>query len=279
MGDIAVITDSCADLGPEIAALHNITVVPMTLTIAGESMPDGTLDQREFFARMNAAPQLPTTSQPAVGSFIEVYEHALQSASHVVSVHISSKLSGTIASAMQAAERFAGRVHVIDTMNLSWGQGLQVLEAAKAVAAGLDVKGVIDRVERARDRVQMIVGLDGLDNIVKGGRIPKVAGAIGGALKVKMLITPKDGMLVPVRPVRGTRAHLEAGVKWVEEHMGDARSAVFSVMHALGEDSAHWLERAIRERYDVAELYFVEVGSVIATHTGTGWGVAFIPQD
>ena len=108
-----VVTDSTADIAPAMAAERGITVVPLTVTIGDESFVDGALSQQEFFDRMNAAERLPTTSQPAAGAFAEVYERALETVDQVVSVHISSKLSGTIESAFTAAEQFAGRVHVV----------------------------------------------------------------------------------------------------------------------------------------------------------------------
>jgi DegV family protein with EDD domain len=196
-----------------------------------------------------------------------------------VSVHISSKLSGTISSAQTAAREFAGRVHVVDTLNLSWGQGFQVLEAARAAASGLGAEAIVERVHSARERVQMIVALDSLDNLVKGGRIGKLAGAIGGMLNVKITITPRDGELVVVRPLRGARSALDFTVKWVEEKMAGAPGGVFCVMHAMSEDRAQWLRDAIEQRFHPTELYVVAVGPVIATHTGTGWGVAFLPDE
>jgi len=280
MKQLAIVTDSCSDLTPEVAAQHGITIVPLSVTIDGQVFGDRELSQAEFFERMNAAPTLPTTSQPSVGAFVEAYKAALEHAHEVVSVHISSKLSGTISSAMQAAEEFAGRVHIVDTLNLSWGQGLQVIEAAKAVAEGLDAHAVVERVERARDKVQLLVGLDGFENLVKGGRMSRAAGAVGGMLNVKISITcGPDGTLGMVRPNRGTKAALDHAMKWIEEKMGGARRGTFAVMHALAPERAEWLENAIREHYDVTDLYAVEVGVVIATHTGTGWGVAFLPED
>ena len=279
MADVAIVADSCADLTPEVSKAFGITVVPLTLTIGDESMPDGTLTQAEFFERMNASAQLPTTSQPSVGAFVEAYRLALESASQVVSIHISSKLSGTISSARSAAEEFGGRVHVVDTANLSWGEGLQVIEAAKAAAAGLSPEAIIERVHRARERVKLFVVLDSLDNLVKGGRISKFAGSVGGMLNVKMSITCRDGEIVPVRPMRGTKAALDYTIRWVEEHMGDARRGVFSIMHAMSEERVLVIKEAILERFEAIELYMVETGTVISTHTGTGWGVAFLPEE
>jgi DegV family protein with EDD domain len=273
------VTDSTADLPQALCDEYSITVVPLTLTIGSESMPDGTLDLPDFFERMRAEPELPTTSQPAVGAFVEAYERALETASHVVSVHISEKLSGTYSSAKRAAEEFAGRVHVVDSMNLSWGLGLQVIEAARAASSGMDAPEIANMVEDVRDRVHLLVGLDTMENIVKGGRLPRVAGTVGGMLDVKITIQVRDGEIVLARAVRGQKAALRYAMKWIDERMGSATSGAFCVMHALSEDRAEWLREAIEERYDVTEMHYVETGTVIATHTGTGWGVAFIAQD
>jgi DegV family protein with EDD domain len=277
--DIAIITDSTSDLTAALCEEHGITVVPLSVTIGDETLEDGTLTTEEFFERMNALPELPTTSQPPVGAFVDAYERALETASSVVSIHLSEKLSGTYSSAKTAAEHFAGRVRVIDSQTLSWGLGLQVLEAAKAVSRGMDIESVVDGVKGLRDRVQVIVGLDTMDNIVKGGRLSKTAGKVGGMLNVKITVEVKDGEIVLSRVTRGSKAALAYGLKWIDSHMGDSKRGIFCVMHALSPERAEWLRDALQERYDVEEMHFVETGTVIATHTGTGWGVALLPLD
>lgn len=275
---VAIVTDSTSDLPSGIRDRYRITAVPLNVTIDGETWLDGVMSQQEFFDRMRAAKSLPTTSQPSVGSFVDTYTEALKTASHVVSMHISSELSGTLASAHAAAERFAGKVSVFDSRNLSWGLGFQVIEAARAALAGLSATEVLARAEQARDRVEMIVGLDNLDNLVKGGRVGRVAGFVGSILNLKVTFTVEDGAFEPVARTRGTKAALEHTVNWVAERMGDARKGAFCVMHALAEDRAVWLAKALSERFEVTEMHTVATGSVIATHTGTGWGVAFLPE-
>jgi len=276
----AVITDSTADIAPEIAEEHGITVVPLTVTIDGETMLDDVLTQEEFFARMAKAPQLPTTSQPPVGAFVEAYERALDSFDEVVSVHISSKLSGTYDSARQAAQDFAGRVHVYDSRNLSWGLGFQALDAAASSAAGLTPAVTLERLDRIRDRVRLIVGLDSLDNLAKGGRIGRVSAFMGAMLDLKVTLTvDKDGAFQPVARSRGEKAGLRHTLDWVAEQMGEHTRGRFAVGHAMELDRAKWLAEQIRERFEAVELYVYEAGSVICAHTGTGWGVAVLPED
>ncbi len=276
---VAIITDSTSDLPDEICTQYEITSVPLNVTIDGETWLDGVMSQQEFFDRMRAAESLPTTSQPSVGAFVDVYADALTRAAHVVSVHISSELSGTLTSAHAAAERFAGKVTVIDSRNLSWGLGFQVIEAAKAALEGASLDAIVQRTERARDRVEMLVGLDNLDNLVKGGRVGRVAGFVGSMLNLKVTLTVEDGAFEPIARTRGAKAALEHTVDWVAERMGTASKAAFCVMYALGEDRAASLAEALQARFDVTEIHVVPTGSVIATHTGTGWGVAFLPEE
>ena len=275
----AVITDSTADIAPQIAADRGITVVPLSVTFGTETVIDGTLTQEQFFKRMRREPQLPTTSQPSVGQFAEAYERALEKFPSVVSVHISDKLSGTIESARGAAQHFAGHVHVFDSLNLSWGLAWQVMEAVAAADQALSPAEALKRVERVRERVKMIVGLDSLDNLAKGGRIGRVSAFMGSMLNLKVTLTvDSDGAFQPVARTRGEKAALEHTLDWVGKQMGSARRGKFAVGHALSESRAHDLAEAIKSRWEATELVVYEAGSVICAHTGTGWGIAVLPE-
>jgi DegV family protein with EDD domain len=275
----AVVTDSTADIAARIAEERGIEVVPLAVTINGETLVDGVLTQVEFFERMRKAPELPTTSQPSVGAFVEAYGRALETASSVISVNISEKLSGTIESAHAAAEEFAGKVHVFDSRNLSWGLAWQVVDAAAAASEGLGVSEALARLGRAREQVKLIVGVDSLENLRKGGRIGRVSSMLGSLLNLKVTFTvDKDGAFEPLGRSRGEKAGLEYTLDWVAKQMGAARTGKFAIGHALSEERAHRLADSIRQRWEVSELVVYEAGSVISTHTGTGWGVAVWPQ-
>lgn len=275
-----VITDSTADIAPELAAERGIEVVPLSVTIAGETLLDRTLTQAEFFERMAEAPELPTTSQPSVGAFVEAYERALATAEEVVSVHISEKLSGTYDSAIQAAREFAGHVHVFDSRNLSWGLALQVFEAAAAAKQGLSVPATLERLERARDRTRLIVALDSLENLAKGGRIGKVSAFLGSMLDLKVTLTvDPTGAFAPVARSRGEKAALRHTLDWVTAQMGSRTRARFAVGYATQRERAEVLAEQLRERFDVIELHIYDAGSVICAHTGSGWGIALLPEE
>lgn len=276
---VAIVTDSTADIPASLALEHGITVVPLNVMFGSEVFHDGELTQAEFFDRMNAAAALPTTSQPSVGVFAEFYAKALETAREVVAIHISEKLSGTIESARQAAEQFAGKVHVFDSRNLSWGLAWQVLEAARAAMTGASTDEVLRVAASARERVRMIVGVDKLDNLAKGGRIGAVSAFLGGLLNLKVTFTvDSEGTFEPVARTRGTAAVLQHTVDWTRAQMGDRPRGSVCVMHALSEDKAIWLRERLEAAFEVVEMHVVEVGVVIATHTGTAWGVAVLPQ-
>lgn len=275
----AVVTDSTADISPSIAADESVTVVPLSVSFRDETFVDGVLSQSEFFERMAASPELPHTSQPPVGAFVEAFERALETADQVISVNISNRLSGTIESARQAAEQFAGKVHVFDSLNLSWGLAWQVLDAAASARRGLDVDAALASLESVRDRVRLIVGLDSLDNLARGGRIGRVSAFLGSMLDLKVTLTVgADGAFVPVARSRGEQRALRHTLDWLALQVGDSSRASFAIGYASDKGRAERLANAIRERFDVARIVVYEAGSVICTHTGSGWGVAVLPE-
>lgn len=275
--DVCIVTDSTSDIPRELADELGITIVPLSVTIEGETFLDGTISLEEYFRRMNAAKELPKTSQPSVGVFLEAFKDRLEHCSEVVCITISHRLSGTFESATEAARDIGGRVHVLDTHNLSWGEGYQVIEAARAAAQGASVEQIKERFNALRSRVHMIVGLDSVENLAKGGRIGKVAAIVGGLLKMRVTLTvAEDGSFEPVGRARGTIAGMQSSVDWVATKIAANLPADFAVQHALSPDKAEWLEAAIRARFNVRELRVIEAGAVISTHTGTGWGITAV---
>lgn len=276
----AVVTDSTADIAPALAEERSIEVVPLLVTFGDESFSDGVLSQVEFFERMAVSQKLPTTSQPSVGAFVAAYERALETAPEVISLHISSALSGTVTSARQAAEEFSGRVHVFDSLNLSWGLALQVLDAAAAAAEGLSTTAALERLTRTRDRAKMIVGVDSLDNLARGGRIGKVSAFLGSLLDLKVTLTlDENGAFTPVKRTRGEKAAIAHTLEWVDQQMAGRRKGMFAVGHAMTGERALRLRDELLARYDVTEMHVYEAGSVVAAHTGTVWGVALLPAE
>jgi len=278
---VAIVTDSTADIPAEVVQAEGVTVVPLVTTFPdGETFRDGELTQAEYFERMGRARALPTTSQPAVGDFVKVYERVLATFPHVVSLHISNRLSGTIESARQAAEAFGERVHIFDTLNLSTAMGWQVIEAARVAAKGAGPVEVLEAAERIRGRVRHIIGLDKLDYLARGGRIGAVSAFLGGLLDLKVLLTvDEDGAFKPVTRARGHKAAMRETLEFVRRAMGGETKGRFMVADSMSPDTAAYLRDAIAHTYEATELSIVETGVVIATHTGTGWAIGFVPSE
>lgn len=280
MRPVAIVTDSCCNLPAEMVERFDITVVPLSFMIDGRTYQDGEISSSEFYRLMKASPDLPKTSQPAVGAFIDAYHKALETASEVVAVNVSSKLSGTIESARAAAQQVGDRIHVIDSLNLSMGEGLQVLVGAREAAKGSPLDAVVHAVESARERVDMIVGLDGLENLVRGGRIGRVSALLGGLLNLKVTLTVgDDGAFLPVARTRGTQGALQHTLDWVAARMDGRKRAEFAVAHFEQPSAAEWIRERLEGLYEVTDMHLVETGPVIATHCGTGWGVTVLPSD
>jgi len=278
---VAIVTDSTSDLPAHILATEGITVVRLVTTFPdGASFHDGELSQAEFFERMGRARELPKTSLPAVGEFAAAYERLLETFSSVVSIHVSNRLSGTIDSARHAAAAFGERVRVFDSLNLSTALGWQVIEAARNARRGASAGEIMVSAEAFRSRVKHVVGLDKLDNLARGGRIGALSALLGGLLDLKVLLTvDAEGAFQPLTRVRGHKAAMRETLEFVRREMDGATTGRFFVAHAMSPDTAEYLRGAIAAAYNAVELSVVEVGVVIATHTGTGWGIAFVPGE
>lgn len=276
MRDIAVVTDSTVDLPSEVLEELGIEVVPLDVIVGEKTYEDGTFSQEAYFEMMAASEKLPTTSLPPATRFIETYERVLSSARSVVEVSVSSKLSGTIEVARQAAQKFGDRVRVIDSLNVSGGLGLVAIAAARAARrAGATVESVVEAAKDARARTRVLLSLDGLENLAKGGRIGRVTKIAGSMLNIRPVIEVVDGALVPAGRVRGQAAQIRKLVDLVAQRRGERGGGTFVVLHAMAAGRARQLKEALIERFAPDEVMVQEAGTVVSTHTGSGVGVAF----
>ena len=279
MRDVAVITDSTCDMPRDLMSENGVDVLGLKVSLQRETFLDGEISQEEFFRRMKAADDLPTTSQPSVGEFVELYGRTLESAHEIVSVHLPPTVSGTMESARQAAERFDGRVHVVDAHIWSGPLGLIALRAGELSARGASAGEIVADIESVRDRARIVIALDSLDNLAKGGRIGNATAFLGGLLDLRVVITIRDSMVQPVRRVRGARKAIQGGLDWFAEQIGETASGRFCVMHAMAQDRAEQIRDLVLERWGEVEVIMTRIGVVMSTHTGSGWGLAYLPLD
>ncbi len=276
---VAIVTDSTADLPPELAALRAITVVPLTLNFDGRSLLDG-VDIRpdEFYRRLGSVTTHPTTSQPSPGRFAEVYASLLSDHDAVVSIHISQKLSGTYESARQAAGMTdPKRVRVIDSELVSMSLGLITLAASSLASGGSDAEAIEAKVLEMRPHVQTYFSVATLEFLRRGGRIGRANALLGSVLQVKPVLCIRDGLVTPLERVRTFDRALSRVVE-LTRAVDRGQGVCVIVGHADAEADA---ERIGRELDPIAETLMIQpLGPVVGAHAGPGVvGVGCYPAE
>jgi DegV family protein with EDD domain len=276
---VAVVTDSTADLPAGLAARSGVTVVPLTLNFDGLSLLDGVdITPADFYRRLPGVAAHPTTSQPSPGRFAEVYAELLRDHDSVVSIHISEKLSGTVASARQGAEiTDVKRVRVVDSELVSMSLGLVTLAGAALAARGADATEIEARVLSMRSSVQTYFSVATLEFLLRGGRIGRASSMLGSVLRVKPVLCIRDGLVTPLERVRTFERALSRIVE-LARAVDTGHGICVIVGHAGAEAEA---ERVGRELEPAAESLLIQpLGPVVGAHAGPGVvGVGCYPAE
>ena len=279
MPRVAVVTDSTADLSPELAAERAVTVVPLTVNLDGRSYLDGVdISADEFYRKLQTSSGHPTTSQPSPGQFLEVYERLLGGHEEVVSIHISAKLSGTLSSAQQAAKMIGGdRIHVVDSHFASMPLAALVLVAATRAGRGGNSAEILEDSHRVGEAMRCFFAVSTLEYLRRGGRIGGASALLGSVLQIKPILAIEDGQVVPRERVR---THERALLRLVELAQSVDRSSGLCVV--IGHAAAEAAALALAERLEkTAESLVVQpLGPVVGAHAGPGTvGVAVYPAE
>jgi DegV family protein with EDD domain len=277
MGRIAFVTDSTAGMPPDQVEKYRVGVVPLQVIFGTETFRDGIdLTQREFFDRLKSARTLPTTSQPTVADFEEPYQKLVADpdVDSIISVHISSRLpSGTYSSAVQAAERVAAghnkKITVIDSWSAYMGEGLRVIDGARAAEGGATHEEVVKLIEDMRHRVKILLLVDTLEYLQRGGRIGGAQALLGGLLNIKPILHVDEGRIEPLERVRTRRKAMERLAELGAEFAA-GKPVQIAVGHAEAEEDARALTEMARQKLNVVEEFTSDLGPVISTHTGPG---------
>jgi DegV family protein with EDD domain len=271
---IALITDSTCDIPADLLEQYGISFAPLYLIWGGKEYRDQVdIFPEEFYARLKTDPDLPSSSQPTGSDFLELIAGAKQQgAEEVVIITISNKLSGTVVSARQAAEKSDIPVHVVDSLSGGTGLGLQVLAAAQAREAGGDAQAMIAAADRARKTMQFIFFVDTLDNLYRGGRIGGAARLIGSALNLKpvLYVDHKVGQVESAEKTRTRKKALERIYQLFFEKIDITRPLYIAVVHSGVPELAYNLAERIREAYQPVELLVTVISPVMGTHIGPG---------
>ena len=287
MGNIYIVTDSTADIPLKLRESLNIEMIPLTVHFGDEALLDAIdIHPDTFYERLTQEEMIPTTSQPSPGDFLQLYKRILQADrdAHIISLHLSSALSGTFQSATLAKnllEADGDKLTLIDTLSASYGLGAMAITAAKAAQRGKTVDEIVQLAHQLRERMAIFFLVDTLEYLEKGGRIGKATAFVGSLLKIKPILTIDDeGEVSSVDKARGQLKAMNKINDWLTTKFATDEPVDLYILHASAENYAKRLEENVRAHFQVVGVEYRDIGAVIGTHTGPGTtAVIMVPSD
>lgn len=283
MNPVKVFTDSTADIPGELREEYNISFVPLYVTIGGKSYKDQVdINTAGLYELVDQLQELPKTAAPSTQDFINSFKPWIDKGYDIIFFGISSKLSATVQSANLAAQEFdEGRVHVVDSMNLSMGIGLLALKAAMWASQGLEVSEILKRIEAMIPRVRSSFIIDTLKYLHMGGRCSSLELIAGTVLKIRPQILVKDGGLTVSEKYRGKKEKaLNSFYNNFVKKVKNIEKSGIVLAHSADPDSAQYLKEKVIAEYDFENIYILEAGTVISSHCGPGTvGIMYLEED
>jgi len=269
---IKVVTDSTADIPQELLNRYDIRLVPINIQFGTETYQEGIdIDRPTFFRKLDEYPTVPTSSQPSPGQFVEVFRPLVEDGHSIISIHVTSKHSGTYQSALLAKSMLPeANIEVFDSLSISIGTGYQVLAAARAAEEGKSMKEIIQMLEGIRSRMSLYLTPATLKYLQKSGRVGKLAGALGSLLNVKPIIKVEDGVLEAFQNVRTRGKALERIVELTAEAVGTTEPVKIGIPHAEVPDEAEELRKRLESIFNVDEMQVVPLACSLTVHGGPG---------
>jgi DegV family protein with EDD domain len=272
---IAIVTDSTADLPQEITRKLNIHVVPNILIIEGEEYKDGVdISRREFYERLPHLKIPPTTATASSGTYNNLYKGLFsQGCPHIISIHVSKQFSGVLNAASIGAEPFGDKINVVDSEQVTMGQGFQVLDAAQAAKEEDSVHLILKRLDELRSRIRIFAMLDTLEYLHRSGRVSWARARIGSLLRVKPFVEVTGGQAKRIGDVRTRLRGIERLLSLLKD-LGPLEN--LAVLHSNAEDDARKLIEAYGNDFP-ANPFIINVTTTIGTHVGpNGLGFAAV---
>ena len=269
----AVVLDSTADFPEATQRFPNFRVVPLYVRFGDESFEDYVeITPDRFYERLQSSAELPTTSQPTPGDFLATYEELAPHYEHILSLQISSTLSGTFGSAQAAAETLGGgKVRVIDTRTVSASIALLALGVQRRLERGTTNEEIDAFVARYQRDHMLLFTVSTLDYLAKGGRIGRAAALAGNLLNVRPILTIRDGEVVPLKRVRGNAKAFAEFRALFESTSSDSSSLKVGIAHAAAPERLEALRKLVKHVRPHAEIEIATtLGTVVGTHAGPG---------
>lgn len=279
MTTVRVVTDSTADIPPQLASALRITVIADDIIFGEQVYRDGVDITPERFRELLVTNQsFPKTAHPALGVFLDTYRQLGQTGAEIVSVHVGDHLSGMVRTAQVAAEEVSSlvRVAVVDSQQLSMAQGWQVIALARVAQQGASFDEVVALAQRLAPLAHAAAVLDSLDHVLRGGRIGRAMALMGTVLRVKPLINVVDGVAAPLANVRTWPRALDRLVEYVS---AKAPFLALAVLHAGALEAAESLADRLSTLHPRDRILVGEAGAAVTTHLGPGAvGICLVPE-
>jgi DegV family protein with EDD domain len=279
MSKVAIVTDSTAYIPAELLAQYTIRVAPQVLIWGGEDLLDGVdIQPDEFYTRLARSSVSPTTSQATPAAFVEIFTDLVKQDYQILTIVLSEKLSGTLASARQALELIPpAPIELVDSKTTAMAMGFIVLQAARAAAAGASLAECKALAEKALQHVGVVFAVDTLEYLHRGGRIGGGAKFLATALNIKPVLEVTDGRVEAVERVRTRKRSLNRLIELAEERIGGRTPVRLATLHANAAEEARQLMVEASARLNPVETVLSTVSPVVGTHAGPGTiGLAFM---
>lgn len=271
MSKIKIVTDSTLDLSKELTDELGVEVVPLAISINGETYLDRVeLDPVEFIDRMSKSDELPKSSQPSAGAFLEVYDRLGAEGFEVLSIHMTGKMSGTVRSAESAAQMTSTKVTVLDSKFISKALSFQVREAAEMAKQDKSMEEILERLDTIQHHTKLYIMVDTLENLVKGGRIGKGKAFIGSLLNIKPIASLEGAEYTPVTKVRSHSQVVKFLTKQFAEDIKGKTIRGVGIAHAEAQELAQKIKETIIELTGFQDVEIDYTNPTVSTHTGPG---------
>ncbi len=283
MKRIAIVTDSAADIPIELVEQFDISVIPLNIHWGDETFFDGvTMKASDFYHQLAVRVEFPKTSQPSVGEFCEFFQETANrlKTDTILGIFLSSPLSGTLASAIQAKAMLPQlQIELVDSRFISMGIGLQVLTAARAQQQNIPLDVITTQVATVRSQMRLFITLDTLEYLHRGGRIGGAAHLFGSLLNLRPLLGVENGRITALDKVRGRRKSLQRLMELLEKELNGRRPAELAIVHAGIYEDAAFMAEQLQERVNPRRLYTGILTPALGCHGGPGAiGIAFYPE-
>jgi len=276
---VKIITDSTADLSKDLYQKHDIGMVPLTIHLGERTWLDfHDIAPDEYYTLLKKSKAFPTTSQPSPQDFINAFTPFAEKGEPVLSIHISSKLSGTYQSAALARSHFPeARIEVVDSLQASLGLGMIILLCAEKASLGASFENLVDFARELTRKVETYFSVDSLEHLHRGGRIGKAQAFLGTLLKIKPLLKLVEGEIHPVEKIRTSERMLNRFVELVENGAREGSRLRLSVVESDNSEVMTGLLERLMKIPGVSLVHRCKLGGVITSHSGPGTlGITFV---